>query len=342
MQLRARAAKIWNVDVTRSAWDAGRAMPPSGAGEGRQPLDRCRARRARCRTPGGPIIGRASIYAPMAGPGFARAHLRPRGGSRKPDAAAVVRYTAIQDVGKAVHPSFVEGQMQGGAAQGIGWALNEEYVYDADGVMENAGFLDYRMPVASDLPMIDTVLVEVAESAASVRRARRRRGADRAAARARSPTRCATRRAFASPSCRCRRRACSSRWIASGNWQRLASGRNSRTPLALFPEACMATLHLTERVDTVHRWHCRRRRRRIARERGARDPGGAIPGARPAPRRSGRRGGRRNLHPARLSRDRSFERDTLVAEDCRRLMAYTTELEARIAKKPPRRSSTTR
>jgi len=61
-----------------------------------------------------------------------------------------------------VHPSYVEGQMQGGVAQGIGWALNEEYVFDADGVMENAGFLDYRMPVASDLPMIDTVIVEVA------------------------------------------------------------------------------------------------------------------------------------------------------------------------------------
>ena len=73
----------------------------------------------------------------------------------------VVRYTAIQDVGKAVHPSFVEGQMQGGASQGIGWALNEEYVLNVSGVMENAGFLDYRMPVASDLPMIDTVLVEV-------------------------------------------------------------------------------------------------------------------------------------------------------------------------------------
>jgi CO/xanthine dehydrogenase Mo-binding subunit len=60
-----------------------------------------------------------------------------------------------------VHPSFVEGQMQGGAAQGIGWALNEEYIFNRDGVMENAGFLDYRMPVASDLPMIDAVIVEV-------------------------------------------------------------------------------------------------------------------------------------------------------------------------------------
>ena len=73
----------------------------------------------------------------------------------------MLRYTAIQDAGKAVHPSYVEGQMQGGAAQGIGWALSEEYIFDENGEMENAGFLDYRMPVASDLPMIDTVIVEV-------------------------------------------------------------------------------------------------------------------------------------------------------------------------------------
>jgi CO/xanthine dehydrogenase Mo-binding subunit len=73
----------------------------------------------------------------------------------------VTSFTAIQDAGKAIHPSYVEGQMQGGAAQGIGWALNEEYVYDSDGVLENAGFLDYRIPVASDLPMIDTQIIEV-------------------------------------------------------------------------------------------------------------------------------------------------------------------------------------
>ena len=67
----------------------------------------------------------------------------------------------IQDAGKAVHPSYVEGQYQGGAVQGIGWAFNEEYVYGADGRLQNPGFLDYRIPVASDLPMIDTVIVEV-------------------------------------------------------------------------------------------------------------------------------------------------------------------------------------
>src|SRR5207244_8117749 len=75
--------------------------------------------------------------------------------------AWVVRYTAIQDAGRAIHPSYVEGQYQGGVAQGIGWALNEEYIYGDDGKLQNAGFLDYRVPVASDLPMIDTVIVEV-------------------------------------------------------------------------------------------------------------------------------------------------------------------------------------
>src|SRR4029077_19378368 len=45
--------------------------------------------------------------------------------------------------------------------QGIGWALNEEYVYDQDGRLENPGFLDYRVPVASDMPMIDTIMVEL-------------------------------------------------------------------------------------------------------------------------------------------------------------------------------------
>jgi len=73
----------------------------------------------------------------------------------------VLRYTAVQDVGKAIHPSYVEGQMQGGVAQGIGWGLNEEYFYDEQGVMRNASFLDYRMPTCLDLPFIDTVMVEV-------------------------------------------------------------------------------------------------------------------------------------------------------------------------------------
>ena len=73
----------------------------------------------------------------------------------------VLRYTAIQDAGKAVHPSYVEGQMQGGSVQGIGWALSEEYLFQEDGTMANPTMLDYRMPTALDVPMIDTVIVEV-------------------------------------------------------------------------------------------------------------------------------------------------------------------------------------
>ena len=73
----------------------------------------------------------------------------------------ILRYTAVQDVGKAIHPSYVEGQIQGGVVQGIGWALNEEYIYDDEGHLVNASLLDYRMPTALDLPMIETVVVEV-------------------------------------------------------------------------------------------------------------------------------------------------------------------------------------
>ena len=72
----------------------------------------------------------------------------------------ILKYTAVQDVGRAIHPSYVEGQIQGGAAQGIGWALNEEYFIDEKGKMLNSSYLDYRMPTALDLPMIDTILVE--------------------------------------------------------------------------------------------------------------------------------------------------------------------------------------
>ena len=80
-----------------------------------------------------------------------------------PDTGAVkiLRFIVAQDAGRAIHKAYVEGQMQGGVVQGIGWALNEEYIYDDKGRLANAGFLDYRIPVASDLPAIDTIIVEV-------------------------------------------------------------------------------------------------------------------------------------------------------------------------------------
>ncbi|HUR33139.1 MAG TPA: xanthine dehydrogenase family protein molybdopterin-binding subunit [Vicinamibacterales bacterium] len=157
-QLRARAAKIWGVPVDETRWERG-AVVPVNPSEERQPLSVVDIAAKLVKT-GGPIIGRASVNPPMAGPAFA-AHICDLDVDLETGRSRVVRYTAVQDVGKAIHPSYVEGQMQGGASQGIGWALNEEYIYSEEGLMQNAGFLDYRMPVASDLPMIDTLLVEV-------------------------------------------------------------------------------------------------------------------------------------------------------------------------------------
>jgi CO/xanthine dehydrogenase Mo-binding subunit len=157
-QLRARAAKIWDVDLECVAWEHGRAVPLNGAAR-YEPLTLDELARKMSAT-GGPIVGRGAVSAPMAGPGFG-ACICDLQVDLETGVSRVVRFTVFQDVGKAVHPSFVEGQMQGGAAQGIGWALNEEYVYDGEGHLQNPGFLDYRIPVASDLPMIDTVIIEV-------------------------------------------------------------------------------------------------------------------------------------------------------------------------------------
>jgi CO/xanthine dehydrogenase Mo-binding subunit len=110
---------------------------------------------------GGPIVGNANVNPTGAGPGFA-VHIVDVEVDPETGKVDILRYTALQDVGKAIHPSYVEGQLQGGAVQGIGWALNEEYFFDDQGQMANASFLDYRMPTSLDLPMIDTVIVEVA------------------------------------------------------------------------------------------------------------------------------------------------------------------------------------
>ncbi len=108
----------------------------------------------------GAIVASSSMNVTGAGPGFGL-HIADVQVDRQTGRVDVTRYTIISDAGKAIHPVQVEGQYQGGVVQGIGWALNEEYVYGEDGRLQNAGFLDYRMPVASDVPMIDTVIVEV-------------------------------------------------------------------------------------------------------------------------------------------------------------------------------------
>jgi CO/xanthine dehydrogenase Mo-binding subunit/predicted small metal-binding protein len=110
---------------------------------------------------GGPISSQVSVDPRGAGGAFAT-HVVDVEVDRDTGKVEILRYTAVQDAGKAVHPSYVEGQIQGGVVQGIGWALNEEYFFGKDGEMVNSSFLDYRMPTSLDLPMIDTVIVEVA------------------------------------------------------------------------------------------------------------------------------------------------------------------------------------
>ena len=74
---------------------------------------------------------------------------------------AILGYAVIQDVGRALNPALVEGQMRGGAVQGIGWALHEALIHDAEGQLLSGSFLDYTVPRATQLPPIDAVIVEV-------------------------------------------------------------------------------------------------------------------------------------------------------------------------------------
>jgi xanthine dehydrogenase molybdenum-binding subunit len=155
-QMQARAARIWEVQAEEVEFrDGVFTCTP-------HPEDRMTFKelaRQLNRT-GGPITCSMSANSTGVGSTFAGnmvdVEVDPETGK-----VAILRYTAIIDAGQAVHPSYVEGQVQGSTVQGIGWALNEEYVYTADGTMANASFLDYRMPTTLDMPMIETVLVEV-------------------------------------------------------------------------------------------------------------------------------------------------------------------------------------
>lgn len=156
-ELKQRAALLWDIDAGLVSWRQGSAQAVIDGEAVTKTMAELAAQSART---GGPIATHANINAQGAGPGFAT-HICDVEVDPDTGKVTVLRYTAVQDVGRAIHPDFVEGQIQGGVAQGLGWALNEAYVYDDNGVLQNPGFLDYRVPVASDLPMIDTVLVEV-------------------------------------------------------------------------------------------------------------------------------------------------------------------------------------
>lgn len=157
--LRERAAKMWEIAPDAVTWENGEARP-AGDHAGNFPTLTLAEIAAKASETGGPIGAGVQLNTAGAEGGFAT-HICDVEVDVDLGIVRVLRYTSFQDVGRAIHPSYVEGQMQGGAAQGVGWALNEEYIYNDKGQVDNPGFLDYRMPVCSDLPMLDTVMIEV-------------------------------------------------------------------------------------------------------------------------------------------------------------------------------------
>ncbi len=152
-QMRERAAKLWEVDASEVKAEHG-VFSQNGHSMTFAELA------AKVGETGGPVVGRATVNPRGVGGSFAGAiadvEVDPETGK-----TTIVRFTSVQDAGKAIHPAYVEGQMQGGSVQGIGWALNEEYYMRPDGTMMNSSLLDYRMPTSLDLPMIETIIVEV-------------------------------------------------------------------------------------------------------------------------------------------------------------------------------------
>ncbi len=157
--LRHRAALMWDIDIKDVIWENGCAKVKDMSVGDFDPLTLAEIAAKRAVT-GGPIAVEAAVNAGGQAPGlstqFCDVEVDPETGAVK-----ILSFVAAQDVGRAIHRDYCEGQIHGGVVQGIGWALNEEYIYDKNGRLSNAGFLDYRIPVASDLPMIEAVLVEV-------------------------------------------------------------------------------------------------------------------------------------------------------------------------------------
>jgi CO/xanthine dehydrogenase Mo-binding subunit len=159
-ELCARACKLWELKSDQVEFSDGHVRALGASAEKFKPMSLADFAKVAGKT-GGPIAGSGRINAQGAGPSLGT-HLVDLEVDPETGRVTILRYTVAQDAGKALHPAYVEGQFQGGAVQGIGWALNEEYIYGDDGKLQNAGFLDYRMPVASDVPKIDAIVVEVA------------------------------------------------------------------------------------------------------------------------------------------------------------------------------------
>jgi CO/xanthine dehydrogenase Mo-binding subunit len=154
-----RAAGIWGVSPDAVTFEDGYCKPASANVGSFEPMSIAQIA-AKTMASHGAIAGHSEMNVTGAGPGFGL-HIVDVEVDKETGRCDIKRYTVVEDAGKAIHRLQVEGQFQGGAVQGIGWALNEEYCYGEDGRLQNPSFLDYRMPVASDVPMIDTEIVEI-------------------------------------------------------------------------------------------------------------------------------------------------------------------------------------
>jgi CO/xanthine dehydrogenase Mo-binding subunit len=159
-QMTARAAKIWECEPDKVTYGEDGIIRGPNAADGKEQSFNFKQLAGQLGRTGGTIDVGANSNHTTAGPGFG-GHIVDLEVDPDTGKVTVLRYTAVQDVGTAIHPSYVEGQIQGGVAQGLGMALTEEYFFADNGKMLNSSFLDYRMPTALDLPMIETILVEV-------------------------------------------------------------------------------------------------------------------------------------------------------------------------------------
>lgn len=155
-QMRARAAMLWAVPVDTVSYGQS-VFTTSQDSDKHLSFAELAAQLSRT---GGAVTGVGNVDVQEWGTSFG-AHIADVEVDPETGKVTLLRYTIVQDVGTAVHPTQVEGQMQGGATQGIGWALYEGYEYDQNGEMLNPSFLDYRLPTALDVPALETIIVEV-------------------------------------------------------------------------------------------------------------------------------------------------------------------------------------
>jgi CO/xanthine dehydrogenase Mo-binding subunit len=148
-----RAARLWGTRPEMIRYDKGLLS------DGRQRID-LEGLASRLEEVGGPLSVGTTVDTESGGRGSA-VHIADVEVDPDTGKVELIRYTAFQEVGRAIHPGYVEGQIQGAVAQGVGWTLHEEYIYDEEGRLINANLLDYRLPTCPDLPMIDTVILEI-------------------------------------------------------------------------------------------------------------------------------------------------------------------------------------